>query len=173
MKTLLLLKGPYFAGIQRPVLVPRGMVESAVQAALVPQHAGRAPTPRIGNFVWHERDSGVLPPVNPKRDPDYSDAWNEWVSFDYDGAELTFEAPDALAWLVTSSDRQPWELKPQPRAPKRRAPKAPFPGKTVPPTWALPGSQPVPPLEPISVPTFDLSGAGWLLLLLLLSRRRS
>lgn len=105
MKTLLLIKGPYFAGIARPMLVPRGMVESMVQAALVPQHAGRAATPKIGNFVWHVRDSGVLPPVNPKRDPAYSDDWNEWVSFDYDGSDLTFQAPDALAWLVTSLKR--------------------------------------------------------------------
>lgn len=152
MRTVTMRTGHYFAGLNRPLLVPRGMVESAVKAALQTESAGRG-TPTLSDFIWHTRDEGVWPPTNPQIDPSYSDDWNEWVEFTYQaskqGQALSFTIPDSIAWLVAQPGvKQPFEQ--EPAAP----PPAPAPQNPpqYPPTWAQPGSVPVPPLAPVSWP---------------------
>lgn len=181
MRNIVLLSGMYYAGLKRPALATRGMVEAAIQTAIVPQSLGRG-TPIIRNFVWHER-AKEAPPIDPTADPNYSDDWTEWFSVEYVSADphkpLTFNVPDAMAWILAIPGvTQPHAGQPLPAPPAPPAPPDPTdpqPGQ-YPPTWAQPGSVPVPPLpnlNPWRLPmTMKPAPAGWGLLLLLFLLKR-
>lgn len=78
--------GRYYAGINRPFFVTEGMVRSALSDY------------GIGVVRFMPRTSA--PPVDPRRDPGYNDAWDEWVEVDYRGMRAAVQVAKQWAWLV-------------------------------------------------------------------------
>jgi hypothetical protein len=179
MRDLRLFKGQWFVGLTRPFLASQAAIEKGLLLALPPAVAAK-----FGPFEWHKR-ADDWPPTNPKADPLYRDDWDEWVSSDYSGDPIDVRVPDLISWVVERSAGGAQSAAPPPGAP------APVQPGQYPPTWAQPGSVPVPPLplpapgsppapssssSPSSPSSSSFDGAGALLLLLVcfaLSRRRS
>lgn len=145
--------GIWYAGLKRPLLVSRSMVETLLRDALPPPAAAG-----VQQFQWHEREA-EFPPFDPHHAPDYRDDWDEWFSVEYRGDQYPMLVPDALAWVVGVPDR------PQPQQ------QAPLPPMGPPPPPPAPSS------SAPSPPTEEQSGAGGgfglLLLFLLLSMKRN
>lgn len=77
----------YYAGFSRPFFVTKGMISSA----LADRH--------VELTGIYKRESA--PPVDPKRDPKYSDDWDEWMTAKYTGAPGWFQAERQWNWLVS------------------------------------------------------------------------
>jgi hypothetical protein len=111
-----LYQGLWFAGVTRPSLITRDLFERGLRLALP-----IAVAPSVGAFRWYTRDQ--TPPVDPHKDPNYRDDWNEWFSVEFRGKDATVTVPNTLSWLQGMAG-DPNTLRPDPKPP---APALPAP----------------------------------------------
>lgn len=84
---LTLRPGQYFAGVDIPFFVPNGAIVDGVE-----ELGGR-------NVTITDREDTQLP-FDPRKDPKYSDSWEEVVTADYPGPTKTIETPRRWKWLM-------------------------------------------------------------------------
>lgn len=91
MQVQLILKpGNYYAGINRPWYASQEAVRSEVQSTL-----------GLTGIRFYPRKTPL--PVDPKKDPRYSDDWDEWIAARYDGPSKTVDVERLWSWVVRSN----------------------------------------------------------------------
>jgi hypothetical protein len=78
----------YFAGANLPFYVSRAMV------------TGYLENRGFRNVRWHDRETALPGGLDPTKDPQYSDNWDEWAEAEYSGlGSGVLDAPADPAWL--------------------------------------------------------------------------
>lgn len=84
----LIVGAKYYAGASRPFYVTQSMVTGYLEGK-----GFRA-------VHWHDRDEALPAGLDPAKDPEYSNDWDEWAEAEYSGSGSgVLDPPAAPKWL--------------------------------------------------------------------------
>lgn len=107
-RALKLEPGDYYAGHHFPLFATDAEIARGLEKL------------GLTNIAFHDRTKAASMPIDPHKDPHYTDDWDAWISATYAGQPKTVELQHSeyLDWLVVVNRGKPAEeAKPAPKAP--------------------------------------------------------
>lgn len=93
MANINLEPGRFYAGVTIPFFIPNSMVVAKLESL------------GFTNITIHDRADSATLAINPRKDPKYSDSWEQWVEADYNGEAKPLEFERHWQWLMVA----PWK----------------------------------------------------------------